>query len=62
MASSTALLEAIIRRDRLVLVTGIVVVSALAWGWLVLGAGMDMSAIEITQMAGIDGVSGVAAF
>jgi len=62
MASSTALPEAIIRRDRLVLVTGIVVVSALAWGWLVLGAGMDMSAIEITQMAGIDGVSGVAAF
>jgi predicted metal-binding membrane protein len=62
MASSTALLEAITRRDRLVLVTGIVVVSALAWGWLVLGAGMDMSAIEITQMAGIDGVSGVAAF
>ena len=55
MASSTALLQAIIRRDRLVLVTGIVVVSALAWGWLVLGAGMDMSAIEMTRMAGMDG-------
>jgi predicted metal-binding membrane protein len=55
MASSTALLEAIIRRDRLVLVTGIVVMSALAWGWLVLGVGMDMSAIEMTRMAGMDG-------
>jgi predicted metal-binding membrane protein len=55
MASSTALLEAIIRRDRLVLVAGMVVVSALAWGWLVLGAGTDMSAIEMTRMAGMDG-------
>jgi predicted metal-binding membrane protein len=55
MASSTALLEALIRRDRLVLVAGMLVVSALAWVWLVLGAGMDMSAIEMTRMAGMDG-------
>ena len=55
MASSTALLEAIIRRDRLVLVAGMLVVSALAWMWLVLGAGMDMSAIAMTRMAGMDG-------
>ena len=55
MASSAALLEAMIRRDRLVLVAGILVVSALAWVWLVLGAGMDMSAIEMTRMAGMDG-------
>ena len=55
MASSTALLEAMIRRDRLVLVAGMLVVSALAWGWLVLGAGTDMSAIEMTRMAGMDG-------
>ncbi len=55
MASSTALLEAMIRRDRLVLVAGLLVVSALAWGWLVLGAGMDMSAMEMTRMAGMDG-------
>jgi predicted metal-binding membrane protein len=55
MASSTGLLEAMIRRDRLVLVTGMLVVLALAWGWLVLGAGMDMSAIEMTRMAGMDG-------
>jgi predicted metal-binding membrane protein len=49
------LLEAMIRRDRLVLVAGMLVVSALAWGWLVLGAGMDMSAIQMTRMAGMDG-------
>jgi predicted metal-binding membrane protein len=55
MASSTALLEAMIRRDRLVLVAGILLVSALAWVWLILGAGMDMSAIEMTRMAGMDG-------
>ena len=55
MASSTGLLEAMIRRDRLVLVAGMLVVLALAWGWLVLGAGMDMSAIEMTRMAGMDG-------
>ena len=29
--------------------------SSLAWGWLLLGAGMDMSAIEMTRMAGMDG-------
>ena len=39
MASSAALLEAMIRRDRLVLVAEILVVSALAWVWLLLGAG-----------------------
>src|SRR5881392_2102543 len=55
MPSSTALLEAMIRRDRLVLIAGVLVVSALAWGWLVLGAGMDMSAIGMTRMAGMDG-------
>jgi hypothetical protein len=32
MASSTGLLEAMIRRDRLVLVAGMLVVLALAWG------------------------------
>ena len=55
MPSSTAVLEAMIRRDRLVMVAGMLVVSALAWGWLVLGAGMDMSAIEMTRMVGMDG-------
>src|SRR5690606_31544575 len=28
---------------------------ALAWGWLLLGAGMEMSPLEMTRMAGMDG-------
>jgi hypothetical protein len=55
MGPSTALLEALIRRDRLVLLAGILVASALPWGWLFLGSGMDMTAIEMTRMAGMDG-------
>jgi predicted metal-binding membrane protein len=47
--------EGLLRRDRLVLVAALVVVLALAWGWLVLGAGMDMSALDMTAMAGMDG-------
>jgi predicted metal-binding membrane protein len=48
-------LEAVLRRDRIVLVAGLVVVLGMAWGWLVTGAGMEMSAVEMTAMAGMDG-------
>ena len=48
-------LLALLRRDRLVLVVGMVSVIALAWGWLLAGAGMEMSAVEMTAMAGMDG-------
>ena len=48
-------LEAVLRRDRMVLVAGLVVVLGMAWGWLVTGAGMEMSAVEMTAMAGMDG-------
>lgn len=49
------MLEAVLRRDRLVLVAGLVAVLAMAWGWLLAGAGMKMSAFEMTGMAGMDG-------
>jgi len=39
----------------MVLVAGLVVVLGMAWGWLVTGAGMEMSAVEMTAMAGMDG-------
>ena len=55
MRTQTSLLEAVLRRDRLVLVTGLVVVLGMAWGWLLSGAGMGMSAVEMTAMAGMDG-------
>ena len=48
-------LEAVLRRDRMVMVAGLVVVLGMAWGWLVTGAGMEMSAVEMTAMAGMDG-------
>ena len=49
------MLEAMLRRDRLALAAGLVVVLALAWGWLLAGAGMEMSALDMTAMAGMDG-------
>ncbi|WP_119420908.1 DUF2182 domain-containing protein [Desertibaculum subflavum] len=54
-ASAAAMLEAVLRRDRAVLLGGLAVVVTLAWAWLLLGAGMDMTAIEMTRMAGMDG-------
>jgi len=52
---SDSVLEALLRRDRTVFVAGLVLVTCLAWTWLVLGAGMDMTAIRMTRMAGMDG-------
>jgi predicted metal-binding membrane protein len=49
------LLEAVLRRERLVLIAGLVAVLAMAWGWLLAGAGMEMSAVDMTAMAGMDG-------
>jgi len=48
-------LESVLRREGLVFGAGLVLIVTLAWVWLVLGAGMDMTAIEMTAMAGMDG-------
>jgi predicted metal-binding membrane protein len=48
-------LEALLRHDRLVLVAALAAIVALAWCWLLAGAGMEMGAIEMTAMAGMDG-------
>lgn len=42
-------------RDRLLLMAGLLAVLGMAWGWLLVGAGMDMNAFEMTAMAGMDG-------
>lgn len=42
-------------RQRLGLALALIAVLALAWGWLLAGAGMEMSAIDMTAMAGMDG-------
>jgi len=44
-------LEAVVRRDRLVVVTALTVIIALSWAYLLAGAGMGMSAFEMTRMS-----------
>ncbi len=44
-----------LRRDRLIFLIGLIAVTGLAWAWLLMGAGMGMSAFEMTAMAGMDG-------
>lgn len=46
---------AVPRTERLTLISGFVAILLLAWGWLLAGAGMEMSAIEMTAMSGMDG-------
>jgi predicted metal-binding membrane protein len=46
-----ATLEAVARRDRLVVVTALTAVIALSWAYLLAGAGMGMSAFEMTRMS-----------
>ena len=43
-------LEALLRRDRLIVAGGIALLSLIAWAWLLVGAGMGMSAIDMTRM------------
>ena len=52
---SDAALAAVLQRDRFVFLGGHILVMGLAWGWLLSGAGMDMTAIDMTAMAGMDG-------
>jgi len=51
--TETTVLEAALRRDRLVVVLALVAVVAAAWVWIVLGAGTGTSAVAMTQMAGM---------
>lgn len=44
-------LEAVIRRDRVVVITSLLAVIALSWAYLLAGAGMGMSAFEMTRMS-----------
>src|SRR4029453_16698446 len=49
--SVDARLEAVVRRDRLIVVTALTGVIALSWAYLVAGASMGMSAFEMTRMS-----------
>ncbi len=45
----------VLQRDQRVLAVALVAVLGIAWGWLLAGAGMEMNAVEMTAMAGMDG-------
>ena len=47
----SSVLESVLRRDRLLVITGLGIVMVLAWLYLLLGAGMDMTAGEMTRAA-----------
>ena len=51
--TDTSLLEAVLRRDRTVVVAVLVAVIAVSWIWIGLGAGTGTSAISMTQMSGM---------
>src|SRR5579863_36609 len=55
--TDTTVLEGVLRRDRLVLVTALVAVIAIAWMWIVLGAGTGMNAASMTGGAGMAGMA-----
>ena len=45
--TDTTFLEAVLRRDRAVVVTALVAVITIAWIWILLGAGTGMTAIDM---------------
>src|ERR1700740_3524105 len=51
--TDTTVLEAVLRRDRFVVVAALVAVIIVAWIWIVMGAGTGMNAVAMTQMAGM---------
>jgi predicted metal-binding membrane protein len=48
-ASAPGAVERLVRRDRVIVVIGLVVLCALAWLWVIRGAGMGMPALEMTR-------------
>ena len=52
-----ARLEAVVRRDRLIVITALTATIALSWAYLLGGAGMGMSAFEMTRISQL-GIAG----
>lgn len=52
-------LEAVLRRDRVVVVTGLALVIALSWVWILLGAGTGMTATDMLPGPGKPGMAGM---
>jgi len=60
-ATDTTALEAVLRRDRAVVVVTLVAVITIAWIWILLGAGTGMSALDMALGSGAPGMSGMMA-
>jgi predicted metal-binding membrane protein len=52
MTARTSALEAVLRRDRIVVIAALVVVIVAAWAYILLGAGMGMTPFEMTTSPG----------
>jgi predicted metal-binding membrane protein len=46
-------LERVLRQDRLIVITALTLVVAIAWVWLIVGAGTGMSAVGMTRSSGM---------
>jgi predicted metal-binding membrane protein len=55
LSSAWTLLEAALRRERLVVGISMLMVVAGSWVWLLLGAGTGMTPMDMTRMAGMNG-------
>jgi predicted metal-binding membrane protein len=60
-AAAETVLEAVLRRDRQVVVVALVAVIAIAWIWILLGAGTGMSAMDMLLGPGGEGMAGMMA-
>ncbi len=58
-ASDDTVLEAMLRRDRQVVVAALIAVIAMAWIWILLGAGTGMSATVMLFAPGAEGMAGM---
>ena len=57
--SDTTILEGVLRRDRWVVAATLVAIVAIAWIWIVLGAGTGRSAVAMTGGLGMSGMAGM---
>jgi predicted metal-binding membrane protein len=57
--TDTTFLEAVLRRDRAVVVTALVAVITIAWIWILLGAGTGMTALDIARGSEVPGMAGM---
>jgi predicted metal-binding membrane protein len=57
--TETTILEGVLRRDRLILIAALVAAIAIAWIWIVLGAGTGMSTVGMTRRSGMPSMAGM---